>query len=213
MSHRLGRKDFIYSVLHLFSEFAWLKLFCSPFPLSYLIFIYVDLKRIRTTPPLTSPLLAMPPSMLTQIQAASKAQTPVLCLTWCLLPSMRTNKDFAPPPLTIWGPPPSRLPSWWKNPFTTPLVPHNLKNLQNLPLRDLLCLQAVAKDSDQLLLTERKEGLKGNRLLLLSPLSCLVCLCECVYVLPSRSAGSVSLLYARPFSFFSMTPNLQMDGV
>ena len=44
----------------------------------------------------TTRLLTVPPSTPTQSHAVSRAQTPVLCLTWCLLPSTRTNKDFTP---------------------------------------------------------------------------------------------------------------------
>lgn len=47
---------------------------------------------------------AVPPSMLTQSLTVSRAQTPMLCLTWCLLPSTHTNKDVTP---HLWpsGPP------------------------------------------------------------------------------------------------------------
>lgn len=47
-------------------------------------------------PPPTLTLLAVPPSTPIQSHAVPKAQTSVLCLTWCLLPSTRTNKNFTP---------------------------------------------------------------------------------------------------------------------
>lgn len=55
-----------------------------------------------------------------------------------LTPLNAHKQGLHPPPLTIWSPPPSRLPSWRQNPFTNPLLPHNLETPQTPPLQILV---------------------------------------------------------------------------
>lgn len=179
----------------------------------YLCGCKVEKNQDNPSPPVLS-ISCAPPSTLTQIHAASKAQALVLCLTWYLLPSTRTNKDDTPRLWPSGAPHRPACPAGGKIPLPPPPCTSQPQDSADPTSSDPLCHQAVAKDGDQALLTERNEGLKGNKLLLLSTLSCLVCLqYVSVCVLPSRSAGSVSLLYTRLFGFHSMTPNLQMDGV
>lgn len=170
--------------------------------------------RLRATPPLTSSLLAVPPLHAHTNPCCVQRPSASVVSNLVLTPLDAYKQGLHPPPLTIWGPPIIPLAQLAEKPLYHPLLYlTNLKTQADPASSDPLCHQAVAKDGDQLLLTERKERLKGNKLLLLSTLFCLVCLCECVCVLPSRSAGNVSLLYTRPFGFYFMTPNLQMDGV
>lgn len=135
-----------------------------PFPPSFSIFLYMDVKqnRMRATPscsPSCGPLHTR-----TKPCCAQNPNTTVVS-NLALTPLNAHKQGCHPLPLTIWGPPLPRLSSWLKNPFTTPLPPtlHPQDPADPASL-DSLCHQTAVKDGDQLLLTESKEGLMGNKL-------------------------------------------------